>query len=48
MKILVVIQRYHPVIGGSENLAKNFLDYISRIRLNSYFVGFNKTLFYCS
>jgi len=30
MKILAVIQRYHPVIGGSENLAKNFLDYMSK------------------
>ncbi|QUC64792.1 glycosyltransferase family 4 protein [Nitrosopumilus sp. K4] len=29
MKILAVIQRYHPAIGGSENLAKEFLDHLS-------------------
>jgi len=30
MKILCVIQRYYPVIGGSEIFAKNLLDYLSR------------------
>ena len=29
MKILCVVQRFHPVIGGSENLTKSFLDYLS-------------------
>lgn len=29
MNILAVIQRYHPVIGGTEILAKNFIDYLS-------------------
>ena len=29
MNILAVIQRYHPIIGGSENLAKSHLDYLS-------------------
>ena len=30
MKILTVIQRYYPVIGGSENLTKNLMDYMSK------------------
>ena len=30
MKILTVIQRYHPVIGGSENLAKSLMDYMAK------------------
>jgi len=30
VKILGVIQRYHPVIGGTEILAKKFLDYLSK------------------
>lgn len=29
MKIACVSQRYFPVIGGSENLAKQFMDYLS-------------------
>lgn len=30
MRILCVTQRYFPVIGGSEILAKNFMDYMSK------------------
>jgi len=30
MKILCVIQRYYPVIGGTEILAKKFMDYLSK------------------
>jgi len=30
MKVVGVIQRYYPAVGGSENLAKNFLDYMSK------------------
>jgi glycogen synthase len=30
MNILTIIQRYHPVIGGSENLTKTFMDYLSK------------------
>jgi len=30
MNILTVIQRYYPVIGGSENLTKNLMDYLSK------------------
>jgi len=30
MKILCVIQRYHPVIGGTEILAKRFMDFLSK------------------
>ncbi|GEM_PF-3971472 len=30
MHILCVIQRFHPVIGGSEVLAKNLMDYLSQ------------------
>lgn len=30
MNILTVIQRYHPVIGGSEILTKNFMDYLAK------------------
>ena len=30
MNILAVTQRYYPVIGGTENLAKSFLDYLSK------------------
>jgi len=30
MRILCVIQRYHPAIGGSEILAKNFMDSLSK------------------
>ena len=30
MKILCVVQRYYPIIGGSEILAKNFIDYLSK------------------
>ena len=30
MNILAVIQRYYPAIGGSENLAKSYLDYLSK------------------
>ncbi len=29
MKILVVIQRFYPAIGGAENLLKSYLDYLS-------------------
>jgi len=29
MKILTVIQRYHPIIGGSENLTKNLMDFLA-------------------
>jgi len=30
MKLLTVIQRYYPVIGGSENLTKNLMDHMSK------------------
>ena len=30
MKILCVIQRFDPVIGGTEILAKNFMDFLSK------------------
>ncbi len=30
MKILCLVQRYHPVLGGSENLTKIFVDSISK------------------
>lgn len=30
MNILTVIQRYYPVIGGSENLTKNLMDFVSK------------------
>ncbi len=30
MKILFLIQRYHPVIGGSENIIKSFVEYLSK------------------
>lgn len=30
MRILCVIQRFHPVIGGSEVLAKNLMDHLSK------------------
>ena len=30
MKILCVIQRYHPVIGGAEYHVKQFMDYLSK------------------
>ena len=30
MKILTVIQRFYPVIGGSENLTKNLMDYMTK------------------
>ena len=30
MKILCVIQRYYPVIGGAENLMKDLMDYLSK------------------
>ncbi len=30
MRILCVIQRFHPVVGGSEILAKNLMDYLSK------------------
>ena len=30
MKILFLVQRYHPVIGGSENMIKSFVDYLSK------------------
>jgi glycosyltransferase involved in cell wall biosynthesis len=29
MKILCVIQRFHPAIGGAENVMKQYLDYLS-------------------
>ena len=29
MKILCVIQRFYPAIGGAENLMKQYLDYLS-------------------
>jgi len=30
MRILCVIQRYHPVIGGAEIFTKNIMDYLSK------------------
>ena len=30
MKILTVIQRFYPVIGGSENLTKNLMDFMDK------------------
>lgn len=30
MKILCVVQRYYPVIGGAENLMKSIMDYLSQ------------------
>jgi glycosyltransferase involved in cell wall biosynthesis len=30
MKIISIIQRYHPVIGGSENLTKNLMDFLEK------------------
>ena len=30
MKILCVVQRYHPVIGGAENHIKQFMDHLSK------------------
>jgi len=30
VNILTIIQRYHPVIGGSEILTKRFMDYLSK------------------
>ena len=29
MKILCVIQRFYPAIGGAENVMKQYLDYLS-------------------
>ncbi|MGI0056353.1 MAG: glycosyltransferase family 4 protein [Nitrosarchaeum sp.] len=30
MKILCIVQRYYPVIGGAENLMKSIMDYLSK------------------
>ena len=44
MKILFVIQRYHPVIGGSEIFAKNFVDYLSQRHQVTVYTTFVKNI----
>ena len=44
MKILFVIQRYHPVIGGSEIFTKNFVDYLSQRHKVTVYTTFVKNI----